>query len=963
MLFLRVSQPLSLKLLIILAILVALIFPTQQLAAQVLPPRGLIPVAVSGEPFGVLSVEVPLPPDWIGGEPRVLVSDNDGRLFYPVVSIQSMELATGDDAPNILRIGRPGGIIDRVRNAIKSTETKQVPVALQITALFRGNRPITIDVRGDVNQQITFAVNQVRAATHNELLDRWWTAYKQQATSVIQAENTPPLVPLYLTDMLARRLNQQPLQLDSVRTQSSNQPLETLQLLTAIEPLREQVLHDVITRPIPIGAEQPVPLEPNWQDNQLPPLPSDPSIEPIAARIPPECFYLRFGSFGNYVWFQELSERFGGDLSQAVFLRGFDYEGTSRIERMLATKLTSVAKLFGDNLVEDMALFGSDLYIKEGASLAVVLQSVKPEFLKRAIDSDRAAVLSQQADARLQQIEIAGIPVSFLSTPDNRIHSYFCSHDNYMVISTSKHLITRFLEVANSRNSLASTPSFRWARLWMPESNNYSVFGYLSPDFFHRLVSPQYQIELNRRLQAVAHLELAEVAAVAQSAEQLADSDSIDALKANGMLPDWFDERPDGSQVLRLGDRWVDAIRGGRGSFLPIADVNLTGVSPVEAQQYAQLADYYQNKWRRMDPLLLGIRRFQGQPANAESVAFEAHLAPFEPGKYGWITQQLANPSPLQIKQPADDAVSLQLHLRGELPDESYFLFGGLKDMLPPEPEEVQGLIKTLRALKAAPAYIGAWPKPGLIEQLPLGLGKALARPDLAGFSRMIGGLWRWQNEQWSLLSFDRSILEGAIGHLATVEGTEQSQVRLNVTNLDGTQLAQWINGQWWQRGWRASHANALLLDSIQQQLKVPADQCLAMANRLLDVRVQCPLGGEYVLPDNGLGLWESSAWQQSQFGASGKPLPPVTYQAPWINWFRGGRVEATQQPAALSLVGLVQLQLPPLRSDLAEPTAESGLPKLDFDLFTLPLKMFAQGLDNGGKDSKNPTQSGRQSF
>ena len=493
----------------------------------------------------------------------------------------------------------------------------------------------------------------------------------------------------------------------------------------------------------------------------------------------------------------------------------------------------------------------------------------------------------------------------------------------------------------------------------MPEESNYAVFGYFSPDFFHRLVSPQYQIELRRRLGAVAHLEIAEAASMAAASEGLADV-GIEDLRLAGFVPTWFDDRADGSLVLRDGDRWIDSTRGARGSFLPIADVEITHVTEAEADRYARIANFYQGEWRHMDPMLIGLRRFQveGQP-NREQVAFEGYLAPFDAGKYGWVAQQLAGPSNVEMQLPADDAISVQLHVQGTpspaTPLGDYHLFGGIKDMLPPDPEDAQGLIRTLQALRAAPAYIGAWPKPGLIEQLPLGLG--LARPDYAGFSRMIGGLWRWQSADFSLLSFNRSILDQAIPQLGINTATDQAQVRVRVADLSGSQLAQWINKQWYQRGSRSSHGNALLLDTLHQQLKVPAQDCLGVSQSMLDVKLQCPLGGEFVfdsLPLGDGGWWTCTAWPKAILDADGNVSPPPDYNAPWIEWFRGCQVHLTQQPDSLAVVGTFELDLPPLRVQVEE-EAPALLPPMNFDLFELPFKLFG--------DTEKQQSAGKQQF
>ncbi len=922
-----------------------------------------VPLAVVGEPFGVVSVELPLPVGFSGRVPRVLVDESTERVFYPVVTLQTMEVVEQPKQPQRI-VGRQGGLIDRVRSAIRGEPTKrQVPVGLTVTALFTGADPIELKLVGDVSQQFRIQP-QANDRLHGELLTAWWGQYVQNARSAIAGDDAPKLLHKYLTTMLADRLQLQRVDLDPPDPEKEQlaQPLETLALLAAIEPLREQILEDVISYPGDVAdAEYPLPPEPQWLSRHMPPVDENVPIESLATRVPPECFYLRFGSFTNYVWFKEISERYGGDIAQAVVLRGFNYEASARMERMLATKLTAVSKMFGDKLIGDMAIIGSDLYMKEGATLGVLFYATNPRLLKSSMESDRNAVLAKNADASSQMVTIADREVSLLSTPDNRIRSFLLVDGDYLLITTSETLVRRFIEVGGGDRSLAATPEFRWARTWMPASNDYSVFGYFSNEFFHRLVSPQYQIELRRRLEAIAHLEIAEVASQAALAEGV-PADDVEALQVAGLLPPWFDVRPDGSRVLRIDNRWIDSTRGARSSFLPIADMPVENVTQREAEAYAKIADFYMQQWQNMDPMLVGLRRFRVDGSKAEQVAFEGYVAPFTPEKYGWIARQLAAPSPIEMQLPADDALSVQLHMRGQsgllaAPDD-YHLFGGVKDMIPPTPEDTQGLIKTLRALRAAPAYIGAWPKPGLIEQLPLGIG--LARPDYAGFSRMIGGLWRWQNNDLSLLSFDRSILEQAIPQIAPRESADLAQARLSVANLKGSKLATWINDQWYSRGWRSSHGNAQFLDDVHQQLKVQGKECLQVAERMLDVRLQCPLGGEYQFQANAQGAggrWQSSAWEGVALDDRGKPITPDSYVAPWIDWFQGGKVHITQQPDSLAIIGSFQLEMQPLRvtSETAEPTL---LPPMNFDLFGLPLKLFG----NAAEDAK-PEKVERKSF
>ncbi|MCA9191670.1 MAG: hypothetical protein KDB03_07910 [Planctomycetales bacterium] len=930
----------------------------------------LSPQAISSEPFGIVTFELPIPVG-IQTTPRVIIAEADGRVFYPTLSVRSKEVVEQQPLPP-LAVGRPGGLIDRLRNVIRGEpKTRQIPVALTVRALFTGQTPLRIQISGDIGQQVFISpVTGDEPALDQQFqsaIQQWWIDFSNEAGQVVERGDVPTLVHQYLHSMLSRRLDLPYLALNSEPTAPSSQPLQTLALLAAIEPLREQILATALqdTSGEMVG-DRPLPMEPNWAPTPsiAQPLPTE--TESIAAHVPPECFYLRFGSFSNYVWFQEISQRFGGDLAQAVLLRGFNHEAAERIERMLGTKLTAVAKMFGDKIITDMALVGTDLYMKEGASVGVLFEAANVAILKQSMETDRSALLKKYPGAQLQQLNIEGESATLLSTPDNRLRSFLVIHDKFVFVTTSEHLAQRFIQVASGDRSLADLPHFQATRGWMPQSNGYTVFGYFSPEFFYHLVSPKYQIELQRRLKAIAHLEIAEVAALAARAEGH-KVDDLKSLASFGFLPEGFDKRPDGARVLNLDGEWIDSLRGARGSFLPIEDVEIDGVTSVEAQQYGRIAAFYQQQWKNMDPMVVGVRRYRS-PAGPtrEQVAVEGYIAPFVEEKYGWIGRQLAPPTPLEIRLPADDAASLQLHIRDDAliigsGTTDYHLFAGVKDMMPPEPEEIQGLIKTLQALRATPGYIGAWPKPGLIERLPLGLG--LARPDYAGYTRLIGGLWRWQNAGFSLLSFDRSIIENAIPQIAPVESSDPAQARLRVADLTNSTLSNWINIQWYRRGLRASRGNALLLDSFHQYLKVPSAECLAIAEGILDVKLQCPVGGEYELVRAPFGedWWISSAWQLGSVGPTGKPMPPLEYCAPWLEWFRGGKFHLTQLPGSLSVVGTLELELPPFSTPKSSETGEtqSLLPELNFDLFQLPSMIF------GGQNSKTPvdTEPKRRSF
>ncbi|HBE69928.1 MAG TPA: hypothetical protein DDW52_17415, partial [Planctomycetaceae bacterium] len=721
--------------------------PTQAAALQSAAQQA----AVSGEPFGVFSLDVPLPAggqatDAAGNGLNILVGDSAGRVYFPtyeVITSRQLVPAQAGNRPGLgLGIGRPGGLVDRIRNAVQPESTvEDVPTAIRIHGLFTGSQNLDVQVEGDVSYKTSLAVTDPQqsplgTAPHRDALARWWSAYVSHARSEFQRGDFPSLFHRYMLSMLSHRLNVPFAELAPAgedKEESESITLKTLSLVAGIDARRESILEKLLSPNAPADlASQPLPPPPAWsEDLRLQakrPVGALPEIEPIATRVPPECLYLRFGSFRNYVWFQEMGERFGGDLAQAIKMRGFNAEATARMEKMLATKLTTVAKMFGDQLVQDMALIGTDLYVKEGASLGVILHATNPALLITTTQSERKRAAAETPNAQLQTVQIGGRDVSLLSTPDNRIRSFFVADGNFLLVTTSEHIVARFLQVAGGDESLAGTPEFQWTRQWMPAAQDYSVFAYFSPRFLQELVSPKHQIELSRRLEALGRIEIATVASQAAKAEGL-PSQSLLQLQAEGFLPEDFLESADGSRpILTRDGQWIDSIRGARGSFLPIADTQIAQVTASEASEYEETANFFSEQWQQMDPMVFGLRRFRGPEADHETVAVEGYIAPFDADKYGWIGKQLGAPTMTRFRQPESDLVSAQVHMRAGAglasSDSDYYLLGGLKDARLPELDKVDGLLNKFTAFASVPIYIGAWPKPDLVESLPLGIGR-----------------------------------------------------------------------------------------------------------------------------------------------------------------------------------------------------------------------------------------------
>lgn len=946
--------------------------------------KGQVVEAIAGEPYGVARIVLPAGQIAPRSSVRVIVSNQESRVFFPAIDFVEAEI-TPVVPPSPTPTDRPrlGALVQRIRGAVQQAKDQiDPPELLRIQFLFTGDTSFRIQLSGDVERVIEVTPKQQSVGRDGSNLSdlrlSWWNGYVAQAEQQIERSDYPSIIENYLVHMLGNRFGYPIPELakSSSKKEPQTDPLPTIALVAGVESLRAELHRETLMQnQVSNRKKVPIPGPPPWIELPSPTVPENLQIEDIAMHVPPECFYIRFGSFSNFLWFKQFGESRGGDLAQLAVLRGMNYQTNDRIERMLNAKTTLVGKLFGDSIISDMAIIGQDLYLQEGPTMGVLFEAKNLPLLKSSLQSDRTAALKQYADqgAKIESVRIAGEEVSLLSTADNRLRSFMVEQDKYLLLTTSQKMAERFLSLHKGSPSLGQLPSFRFARFSMPLSNDYSIFAYLSSEFFRNLVSPQYQIELRRRLKAIAAIEIAEMASrVAKAEARNLKNDyggSLARMIDGGYLPPGFQDRVDGSQTLFYQEGWYDSLRGARGSFLPIADVPLLDCTQEEYQAYQEQAHFYASKWQQTDPLMFGVRRFShDEQTNVEKLVLEGYIAPLGREKYGFLSSFLGEPVQTEIELPKEDVIHIQAHLSGDgilgRTSIDHVLFAGMKDMVPPIPGETKGLLAILRVLRSIPGYIGTWPSPGYLDRLPFGLGGGIV--DALGYSRTLFGLWRWQGNGFSVVSFDRAIVDQCVSLMKAVPAEDFAQGRIHVGDLKNSQVASFFNILSFRRAAQASRGNSMLLDSIQQQLHIPPEDSLRVAESLLDAKLQCPLGGSYVLGgiDGSSRLWTSTAWRTSIEKASASStaigfdhdhaLPTASYRVPWLEWFRGAHLHLTQLPQRLVLVGSLSMERLPTTHSGKEAEKDQELPKMNLDLFNLPFQFF-QG------DKPKPVQKAPQ--
>ncbi|REK08939.1 MAG: hypothetical protein DWQ37_18915 [Planctomycetota bacterium] len=804
-----------------------------------------------------------------------------------------------------------------------------VPTESTIFFLFRGDDPLDLTVYAPDALEGR-VIPQADPAGHARLLRAWWNDYSSASDGRDAVREYPQIVEEYLTDTLARRLNL------TLPRRTPRRELNILRgelrLLAGSETLRLEVAEAVlmgdlaneaatITLPEELPPPQPESLNP----------PADVPTEPLAGRVPVECFYVRFGSFPNFQWLRHRTEDWGGELRDVVSARGLDYGLNARMQQQLGLREGKLADIFGDKVIADVALIGTDMFLSEGAAIGTLFQAKSSAALSADLMQQRRSTMNEVEGAKEEKLTIADRRVSYISSPTGTVRSYYVVDGDYHLVTTSRQIVEWFLATADGHHeSLAASEEFRYTRARMPLERNDTIFVYLSPEFFDNLLSGHYQIELYRRMRSAVEIELFPIAQLAARAEEKSAT-TIDELIAADMLPAGFGEHPDGSRLVEKDGQLVDSLRGGRGTFLPIPDVPLGKVTPSEEAEYRRFKDYYVEQWGQMDPVVVAIRREELPGGKLERVELEVQAAPLSPQHVETLSNWLGEPTDQRLAPVEGNVVSFEAVVRGGtfFAGGEHHLFGALRNVDPNFALDARtSIIARIigSQLQGVQGYLGAWPEPGFLRLLG---GSSNLPADPAGYTQLRTGLWRRQINGFTLLSFHPQILEQVSPELQFVKAERPAQVWLEADDLADSTLAPMINAFGYRQSRQITLGNTRFMNMLIEQLHVPPEESLATGERILGAKFMSPLGGEYELRkwEGGAEGWVATALADRDNSTQ----PPPDYQYEALRWVRGAKLELSMQQAPQAALAAHGEFIMPVESR----PSTFELPKLPFGLST----------------------------
>jgi hypothetical protein len=146
------------------------------------------------------------------------------------------------------------------------------------------------------------------------------------------------------------------------------------------------------------------------------------------------------------LWFRDFLKQSQGDLGNMIVLKSIDYGNSHRLQEQLAVGETAIARVMGPTVINDVAIIGLDSYLRDVAAMGILFYANNSLLLGNNLSEQRHNGMAAHQDATEETVRIAGHDVSYISTPDGKLRSYYAVDGDYHLVATSRRLVEQFYE-------------------------------------------------------------------------------------------------------------------------------------------------------------------------------------------------------------------------------------------------------------------------------------------------------------------------------------------------------------------------------------------------------------------------------------------------------------------------------------------------------------------------------------
>lgn len=353
-----------------------------------------------------------------------------------------------------------------------------------------------------------------------------------------------------------------------------------------------------------------------------------PVISPLSLCVPEDFVFVKFRSVGKLLDTLKMADELGSYVASQTRQAARTQAVTERLKRQLAVDTSDLMRPVYDAVIEELAIASSDLFVREGTDVTLIVQLKQPQLFRARMDQLLTSAEKSEAGAQRATGVILEIPFTHVSTPDRTVHVFSAYPRPDLHIRTNSRIaLQRTIEAIQGKTidgravrRLGDSEELSFIRTIMPEGAvEEDGFVYMSDPFIRKLVGPQAKLCQRRRLMCYNHLRMIGHASLMHTTETGKLATSLVEMQQAQCLPQGFGTAgnlacPDGGHYELTADglTGVCSHHGRSGGLIPCCEIPLSTVTQAEATEYKAFVDNYNQYWRTFfDPIAV---RFQLGP-------------------------------------------------------------------------------------------------------------------------------------------------------------------------------------------------------------------------------------------------------------------------------------------------------------------------------------------------------------
>ncbi len=345
--------------------------------------------------------------------------------------------------------------------------------------------------------------------------------------------------------------------------------------------------------------------------------------EPLAQAAPADFYYVRLADLSVLFKLIDQLDAWGTPIANVVDSQGEDRGLAERYLTQLGLNRGPLARALGTQVVAELAVVGSDPYLREGSDITIIFRVKARALFDAAVGGTTSGHAEAHGGAVTVDTNVDGVTVHGTASRDGALRQERASVGDFEIVSNSLPAMRRVLAtLAGGSPRLADEPDFRFL-LARDAGTRADAFAFLGDRFVASVVGPRQKILEARRQMALAALSRPGYAAMLYGWLEGKSPKSTDELIAAGLLDKSDFATPDGAKIAFDPGQPVRSPWGSPQALTPLIEwPSPTVVSAAEKDGYDFFANAYQMHWRQyIDPIALRIAIGPGEKGETRLTA------------------------------------------------------------------------------------------------------------------------------------------------------------------------------------------------------------------------------------------------------------------------------------------------------------------------------------------------------